>query len=286
MVHLLNIDLGLDLTEFTQFLWVHNVPHRVTENESSQQLWVARQVNQDRIKALFEFWVNGGDLHSVEVVVNRSPARSVLSLDDAKRMPLTVALILLSALITLLIDFGSNTDWLVRFTFAEYPLGTGEHRFETLESTLADGQYWRLLSPIFMHFSVIHIVFNVLWIWMVGGAIERSQGSGHFLLLVLFSGAFSNLAQYWVTGPLFGGLSGVVFAVLAYTWLWDKLSSRPLFGLPSALFGLMLFWLALGYSGALEMVGLGSIANTAHLAGLIAGLFFAIISRLWRSEGS
>jgi GlpG protein len=43
----------------------------------------------------------------------------------------------------------------------------------------------------------------------------------------------------------------------------------------------MIFWLALGYTGALELIGLGAIANTAHLAGLLSGLAFALISRVW-----
>ena len=97
--------------------------------------------------------------------------------------------------------------------------------------------------------------------------------------LALFSGVTSNFAQFVDSGPLFGGMSGVVFAVLGYSWVWDRLH-QPIFYTPPAVMGFMLFWLALGYSGALEFMGLGAIANTAHLIGLVAGLIWAALMGL------
>jgi len=137
---------------------------------------------------------------------------------------------------------------------------------------LISGEIWRLVTPMFMHFSVLHILFNLLWVWIVGSRMEPVQGSVSLLGLVLFSALSSNLAQYLVSGPMFGGMSGVVFALLGYSWLWDKRGGQPRIGLPPALMGMMLFWLALGFTGVLEGVGLGAIANTAHLVGLLAGL--------------
>jgi len=95
--------------------------------------------------------------------------------------------------------------------------------------------------------------------------------------LVMVTGLLSNLAQFFISGPLFGGMSGVVFGLLAYAWLWDRRNPARAVGLPPALMGFMVLWLVLGYSGLLENVGLGAIANTAHLVGLLAGMAFVPI---------
>jgi GlpG protein len=141
-------------------------------------------------------------------------------------------------------------------------------------------EIWRFISPVFMHFNLPHILFNGLWIWVIGRRIEQLQGIGIYLFLFVWASVLSNIAQFWVSGPMFGGLSGVVFAVLAYTWLWDKQARIAFFGFPSALFVFMVFWLVLGYTGLLEAIGFGAIANTAHLAGLIAGLLAVPLVKL------
>jgi len=279
-------DLAVDLTEFTQFLWGNAIPHRVVEESDGQTLFVAAHINREKVLELFNYWREGGDLAKINVQVHNPKSLSPFKISELKSLPATALLIFLSAVITLLIDFGGNADWMVRFSFADFTLSSSQIEYHTLSTMLSSGEWWRIWTPMFMHFSLLHILFNLLWVWMIGGAIERLQGTTHFTLLVLFSAALSNLAQFWVTGPLFGGLSGVVFAVLGYTWLWDLLSIRPLFRLPKALFGFMIFWLALGYTGALEFIGLGAIANTAHLAGLLSGLAFALISRVWLPKSS
>lgn len=275
----LQVPLSTDLTEFTRFLWAHEIPHRVTEDESEQTLWVSPRVSAERVAELYAYWEQGGDLQRIQVHSQKS--RNELSVAMLLKLPVTVTLIALSVLATLLINFGADANWLGRLSFAPFDIRGNEIYYSNLTELLASGQYWRFLSPIFLHFSLLHILFNLLWIWVIGRRIEQLQGSWSLLLLTLFSGAASNLAQYYASGPLFGGMSGVVFAVLGYSWVWDRLH-RPIFFLPPALMGFMLFWLALGYSGALEFMGLGAIANTAHLVGLLAGLTWAGITGLLR----
>ena len=282
MTPVIQVGLEVDLTEFTQFLWAHKVPHRVTEEGQLQTLWIAPHINAERVRELFGYWQGGGELSKVDVVVHNPKFANSLSITELKRLPVTALVIGLTAIITLLIEFGANSSLMIHFTFTDFVISGDKVSYQTLKTMLATGELWRIWSPMFMHFSMVHVLFNLLWIWMIGGAIERKQGHSHFLLLVLFSGAIANLAQFWISGPLFGGLSGVVFAVLGYTWLWDRIAKQPLFRLPQALFAFLIFWLALGYSGALEFIGLGAIANTAHLAGLVSGLAFALISKIWR----
>ena len=74
----------------------------------------------------------------------------------------------------------------------------------------------------FVGTSYFYLIFS--WFWLFGGAIERRFGSFHFLLLVLVSAAVSGAAQNYFTGPAFFGLSGVVYAVLGYVLVVDKIA--------------------------------------------------------------
>lgn len=134
----------------------------------------------------------------------------------------------------------------------------------------------KLITPIFVHFSAPHLIFNLLWWWVFGGQIERLQSSLQLFLLTLTIGFISNVAQYFSTGANFGGLSGVVYGVLGYCWIWGKLRPQDNIFLPNALFNFMIAWLLLGYTGFLEPL-MGKIANEAHLGGLLSGLVLGFI---------
>lgn len=134
----------------------------------------------------------------------------------------------------------------------------------------------RLLSPIFLHFSVPHLIFNLLWWWVYGGQIERFQSSLHLLLLTITIGLISNMTQYLTSGANFGGLSGVVYGVLAYCWIWGKIRPQDKLFLPDALFNFMMIWLVIGYTGILDTM-MGKMANAAHLGGLLSGLLLGFI---------
>lgn len=275
MIPVLQVPLNEDLAPFTALLWEHQIPHRVIEEAGHQLLLVSPRVDPAAIRQLYGYWKQGGDLGRVELKV--AQPRRLAGAIQLRRVPVTLALVLISVLLTLLIGFGANTGWLQWFILVD-PFTSGA---ADLGGTLTSGQWWRLITPIFLHFSVLHIVFNLVMVWAVGARIEMLQGAWALAGLVLLSGLASNLAQYVVSGPMFGGMSGVVFGLLGYTWLWDRMAPRYRFGLPSALMGFMLFWLVLGYTGALESLGLGAIANTAHLAGLLAGLAYWPLGRLF-----
>ena len=70
---------------------------------------------------------------------------------------------------------------------------------------------------MFIHFSLTHLVFNCLWIYVLGSKIEQIDGHITFINLVIFSSIISNLAQHFFGGSsLFGGLSGVIYGLLGY----------------------------------------------------------------------
>ncbi len=137
---------------------------------------------------------------------------------------------------------------------------------------IKSGQWWRLISPIFLHFGLFHIVFNMVWVWQLGRLIEARQGSIVLLLLILLSAIASNLLQYTVEGPVFGGMSGVVYALFGYFWIQGQ--TNPNFGLqltPPIIY-LMLGWFVLCWSGLLDLAFGLKVANMAHTGGLVSGI--------------
>jgi GlpG protein len=169
-----------------------------------------------------------------------------------RRRPVTIGLIAISVLVYL----------------SESPEVMGWLAFSMPE--IDAGQLWRLVTPIFMHFSIAHILFNMWWLYDLGTLIERQMGSRWFALLVLAVALPSNFAQYEVTGPAFGGMSGVVYGLFGYAWIRGRLD--PTCGLylrPDVAFW-MLAWFGLCALGG--TINVGNVANWAHGGGLVAGV--------------
>ncbi len=135
-------------------------------------------------------------------------------------------------------------------------------------------QSWRFITPAFLHFSMLHIAFNLLWWWELAGVVEKQQGKLRLILLFLFTAITSNLAQFYLVGPYFGGLSGVVYGLVGYCWLFGILNKNSRVNLPNSYFLFLLGWLVLGFINILPV----NVANYAHLVGLLAGLLLAVIS--------
>ncbi len=133
------------------------------------------------------------------------------------------------------------------------------------------GQIWRLITPIFIHLSILHILFNMLLFKDLGYLIENKFGKNELLTLIGISGIVSNLAQYFVSGPQFGGMSGVLYAMLGFVWVYKKIHHDFEYALPGRDITIMVGWLLLCLTGFL-----GPIANTAHAGGLFVGMLFAI----------
>ena len=178
---------------------------------------------------------------------------SFLSMIKAKAGPVTLSIMLLCVVI-----------------FALQQLGFNQQIFQMLHFPALDGQQWQLwrwLSHAVLHFSVMHIAFNILWWWQLGGDIEKKLGGLKLLQIFALSSALSGAGQYWVEGANFGGLSGVVYALVGYLWVVSTKAPQLGLTIPRQIVGFMLIWLVLGY-----MQPFMAIANTAHLAGLIAGV--------------
>lgn len=173
------------------------------------------------------------------------------------------------ALVCLLVFLGLNMDFRGVFGALAFPPG--------LTSEAIRGEWWRLLTPAFVHFSFLHIAFNLLWWWELGGLIERAQSGLRLLALSLVIALVSNAAQYLAYGPQFGGLSAVVYGLLGYLWLYPVTDPGAPFRLRTGIVVFMLAWLAIGYSGLLDALFGISISNHGHLAGLLAGAVLGLL---------
>ncbi len=141
------------------------------------------------------------------------------------------------------------------------------------------GEVWRWVTHAFLHFSIVHIAFNCLWWWLLGGQIEKTLGSGILISLFVLSAALSGIGQYVVSGANFGGLSGVVYALMGYCWCIGKLSPDRGVSLPNAYATSMLVWLVICFIQPIV-----SIANTAHVIGLVVGCLIAWLDSLRPSK--
>lgn len=176
------------------------------------------------------------------------------------RRPLaTMVLIGACVAVSLATQLGSSTRAVLPLLIAE----PGTAPFEQI----AHGEVWRLVTPMLLHFGLLHILFNMMWLWDLGRLIETLKGTAFLLAFVVVTGIASNVAQYAITGnPLFGGMSGVVYALLGYVWMQGRHNPRFGFSLHKSTVAMMLGWYVLCWTGLL-----GPIANWAHTAGLVLG---------------
>jgi GlpG protein len=198
-----------------------------------------------------------------------------------------IPIIAISIIIALLSNYGSFLSVIEPFTFLKMDLNSLERgyiNFFTLEFTYTiNNEWWRLITPMLIHFSFAHLVFNCLWIYVLGSKIELFDGHLIFINLILFCSICSNLTQYFFGGPsLFGGLSGVIYGMLGFCMIIELESQFERYDLPPALYLFMIVWLVLGFMGVLTLFGFGNVANFAHLGGLISGIIFAMIINVYK----
>ena len=183
-------------------------------------------------------------------------------------------IIALAIFLTLFTNFGLNN-------FLEPLLFIKTNFDSSFENTyLINNEWWRLITPTFLHFSITHLVFNCLWIYILGSRIEKLDGLSVFLFIFILTGILSNAGQFfWTQQYLFGGLSGAVYGLLGYCFIIELDGRHGRYGLPEALYLFMFIWLLVGFTGVLSFFGFGNVANTAHLVGMIAGFIIGLITK-------
>ena len=268
--------LATDLTHITGFLRERNIEHRVYE-ESGEQIIAVSDPRMAAPIAQFINEVEQGKLiiqqdvsESVDVNVKSSPP----FIQQMISTPITCVLILLSALGAGVAGLRDSVQIMHWFTFQDIDSGY----FVPLENSIRSGQVWRFITPAFLHFGILHFVFNSLWMWDLGRRLELYIGKRTYFLFFIVTAIVSNMAQYfWESNSNFGGMSGVVYALVGFIIVSHKLSPHTLTAVPASVLGFMLFWLVLCMTGAVDYLVGGGVANAAHVGGLLAGCAFALL---------
>lgn len=140
-----------------------------------------------------------------------------------------------------------------------------------IPALVAQGEWWRLLSSMFLHSGFVHLAVNMLSLYFLGSFIEQAFGRGRFLALYLLSGISGGLAYLYfgafdaaavgASGAIFGLLGGIFgYSLRRGTFSWQNPIIRQLL----ILLALNLY---IGFSVPV-------ISNTAHLGGLVGGAVF------------
>jgi GlpG protein len=226
-----------------------------------------------------------------------------------RQAPLTMGLILFCTVIAFLSQAGRLSSPITQaFSFAKYDFDERDpdHVFDYGLKGIKEGQIWRLWTPLFLHFNPgmdfpwnlllnWHLLLNMLALFQLGLLIEARKGTLWLLAFIIVVGLISNIAQYafpdlfnlrafWQERPKhirifhnFGGMSGVLFGLFGYLWMKVQFDPEPGLFLDRQSVFLMLIWLVLCMTGTL-----GSIGNSAHVAGLLAGMAIGLSYWAWR----
>lgn len=142
---------------------------------------------------------------------------------------------------------------------------------------IQQGQYYRLLTSVFMHFGISHLLNNMLVLFVLGDNLERALGKVKYLIFYLLCGVGANIIsltfnmemnEYYIvsagaSGAIFGVVGGLVYAVIVNRGRLEDLGTAQLMIL-------ILFTLYHGFTSA-------GIDNAAHIGGLIIGILLGVI---------
>lgn len=274
-----HLDSEAVAVRFGDFLYVNGIRNEVEhEREGAWAIWVYEEEEMERARQLLAYFLKepgstqfleaserAREQREAEEDQGEAAARRYHTREEifAAEQPyragrLTLGLIGVSVMVAVLSGMGENRAFLSGW-FMSWP-------------AVMNGEVWRLLTPIFIHFGPLHIIFNMLWLYDLGGIMETKLGTARFAIMVLVLGILSNLGQYFGTGANFGGMSGVVYGLLGYIWIRGKFDPGSGFFLHPTTVALMIIWFFLGVFGMMSM------ANIAHGAGLGIGMAWGFVA--------
>jgi membrane associated rhomboid family serine protease len=156
-------------------------------------------------------------------------------------------------------------------------INAGAQNTQLIEAT---GQYWRIFTAMFLHFSILHVGLNMLSLFFIGGAVEMFYGKWRYLVIYLGSGIVGGITTFFLEpNALAAGASGAIFGVFGALGILYIVNRRAFGG--SGAIGQWLFWLALNLVWGFSTPGIGVLD---HIGGLVAGLIlgYLLIPRLGR----
>lgn len=310
-----------DATRFADYLLMLGITTRVLAESNGFSVWVRdeEKIDQARVE-LEQFRQNPtdtryGKAHSVAREIREREQREVVqarkNIVDAQTIrkrwargpvyhaPLTMLLVLASILVTIATQLGHEYNNVARaLVIAEYETvkinGQDYMTWPGMPGLgqVKEGQLWRLIGPIFLHYGPMHILFNTMMLIHLARAVEVVRGTWRLAALVIVVAVASNYCQFRLSNldelllhpvtfaavpmPAFGGMSGVNYGLFGYIWMKAKFEPISGFYMDQYTVTIMIVWFFACLIGVI-----GSVANTAHGVGLLAGMAIGYASAKW-----
>ena len=272
MIKVVSLDLSEDLSLYSRFLRQEGIEHRIVEEAGFQSVYIAHLVDLSATKRSLKLYL-ANELDFKENFVETKFTGDLIQINTLinvlLRTPVTTFLILTSLFVALHTALGSNMsgDFILL-----YPLTDGSGLFEVLRQLLTLPAAIKAITPIFLHFGELHLVFNMVWMWYFGKQLEETLPVWMFMLLVVLISFISNTVQYLaIDYNNFGGMSGVIYGLAGYSWILTIFQSQRFKIINNNLFIFFVCSLIL-----MEFFASSWIATAAHLGGLLSGLVFGV----------
>jgi rhomboid protease GluP len=148
---------------------------------------------------------------------------------------------------------------------------------------IVGGQFWRLITPMFLHGSLLHIGFNMYALFALGPGLESYYGHGRYLALYLLSGFAGNVISFLFSGNPSLGASTAIFGLIGAEAVFLYRNRRILGSMAQRALGNVVFIIVINLMFGAATPG---IDNWGHMGGLLGGTFFAwFAGPLFRVEG-
>jgi GlpG protein len=286
---------------FSDYLYVQGITNEVERERDGWAVWIHSEDELAQAREMLAgFLGNPGDpkfqkhskqANQLKEQAEKAEAAAEKRFFDRKRIfrstapygigLFTFLLILASLAVGLWSKFGADMEFLNNLFITQID---SVGRYTPGFPEIRRGEIWRLFSPVFIHFGVLHLILNMLWLFDLGSMIESRQGVVRLLLLVVVIAALSNLGQYYSSHPLFGGMSGVVYGLLGYVWMKGRYDPASGLYLHPQTVMMMLAWFFICWTPLIEVFGNIRIANVAHGVGLVVGMAWGYFSSLRASR--
>lgn len=140
------------------------------------------------------------------------------------------------------------------------------------------GDWWALISTVFVHLEIFHVAFNLYWLWILGVVLERTIGAWRYFFFFLIAGFVSSAMQMWLGGGVGIGASGALYGIFGFMWIarYEVREFGEILGLRP--WHILLIWLFICLP--LDWSGVMSIGNFAHFSGMAVGILCGAIYRL------
>lgn len=260
-----------DLSLITRKLWAERIPHRVVPNQQGEQcLLLGNPADEYKVREWVQLWREGElDKAAVERPTDKHGWGFALAISKA---PVSAASLLVLVLMFVWMHF--SNDW-------QSWLSSSKHLWPSHSlnlQTYLDIGLWEMYRPVLLHFSLMHIVFNGLWWWILAPQIERLDGIKALLIIIFLCGLLGNAVQWWYAGPAFGGASGITMGMLG--WVGIRLKKVP-YPFPSMLLPVMVGIMLITIFADTVIPGVTGTAHGAHIGGLVTGLLLGLV---WPSK--